>query len=494
MTTKNLPALSVADLQSLLRRHEISPREALDALRARVEDVDQQIGAYLSLDVDAAANEADKANVDLPLGGVPIAIKDIVNVSGQPCTCASKILQGYRAPYDATVIQKLRAAGAIPFGKTNLDEFAMGSSTENSAMKVTRNPWDPSRVPGGSSGGSAAAVAADEAFGALGSDTGGSIRQPAALSGVVGLKPTYGRVSRFGLVAFASSLDQIGPLTKTVRDAALIMNAIAGHDPHDSTSLNEPVPDYTARLGPDLRGIRLGLPKEYMIEGIDPQVKASVDAAVEHLNSLGAEIVEISLPATEYAIAVYYMVATAEASANLARFDGVRYGYRAENPKDTLDLYGRTRGEGFGAEVKRRIILGTYVLSSGYYDAYYLRAQKVRELIRRDFTKAFEKVDALISPTSPVPAFKLGERVADPLQMYLADIFTIAANLAGICGISVPCGFAEVDERRLPIGLQLLGKALDEARILQIAHAYEQSTDWHKARPPIALTVEKSRL
>jgi aspartyl-tRNA(Asn)/glutamyl-tRNA(Gln) amidotransferase subunit A len=296
------------------------------------------------------------------------------------------------------------------------------------------------------------------------------------------------------LVAFASSLDQIGPLTKTVRDAALIMNAIAGHDPHDSTSLNEPVPDYTARLGPDLRGIRLGLPKEYMIEGIDPQVKASVDAAVEHLNSLGAEIVEISLPATEYAIAVYYMVATAEASANLARFDGVRYGYRAENPKDTLDLYGRTRGEGFGAEVKRRIILGTYVLSSGYYDAYYLRAQKVRELIRRDFTKAFEKVDALISPTSPVPAFKLGERVADPLQMYLADIFTIAANLAGICGISVPCGFAEVDERRLPIGLQLLGKALDEARILQIAHAYEQSTDWHKARPPIALTVEKSRL
>ncbi len=494
MTAKNLAALSVADLQSVLRRREISPREALDALRARVEEVDQEIGAYLSLDVEAAANEADKANVDLPLGGVPIAIKDIVNVSGQPCTCASKILQGYRAPYDATVIQKLRAAGAIPFGKTNLDEFAMGSSTENSAMKVTRNPWDPSRVPGGSSGGSAAAVAADEAFGALGSDTGGSIRQPAALSGVVGLKPTYGRVSRFGLVAFASSLDQIGPLTKTVRDAALIMNAIAGHDPHDSTSLNEPVPDYTARLGPDLRGIRLGLPKEYMIEGIDPQVKASVDAAVEHLNSLGAEIVEISLPATEYAIAVYYMVATAEASANLARFDGVRYGYRAENPKDTLDLYGRTRGEGFGAEVKRRIILGTYVLSSGYYDAYYLRAQKVRELIRRDFTKAFEKVDALISPTSPVPAFKLGERVADPLQMYLADIFTIAANLAGICGISVPCGFAEVDERRLPIGLQLLGKALDEARILQIAHAYEQSTDWHKARPPIALTVEKSRL
>jgi aspartyl-tRNA(Asn)/glutamyl-tRNA(Gln) amidotransferase subunit A len=487
MTAEGLRALSIADLQSLLRRREISPREVIDALRARVEQVDPEIGAYLSVDLDAAAKEADKANVDLPLGGVPIAIKDIINVSDQPCTCASNILQGYRASYDATVIQKLRAAGAIPFGKTNLDEFAMGSSTENSAMKVTRNPWDVSRVPGGSSGGSAAAVAADEAFGALGSDTGGSIRQPAALSGVVGLKPTYGRVSRFGLVAFASSLDQIGPLTKTVRDAALMMNAIAGHDPQDSTSLNEPVPDYTARLGQDLRGIRLGLPKEYMIEGIDPQVKASIETAVKHLNSLGADIVEISLPTTQYAIAVYYIVATAEASANLARFDGVRYGYRAENPKDVLDLYGRTREEGFGPEVKRRIILGTYVLSSGYYDAYYLRAQKVRELIRRDFAEAFETVDALISPTSPVPAFKLGERVADPLQMYLADIFTIAANLAGICGISVPCGFVAVNGARLPIGLQMLGKALDEARILQIAHAYEQSTNWHKQRPPIAV-------
>jgi aspartyl-tRNA(Asn)/glutamyl-tRNA(Gln) amidotransferase subunit A len=486
MTAKDLPALAIADLQLLLRRREVSPREVIDALRMRIEQVDQDIGAYLSLDFDAAADEAQKANVNLPLGGVPIAIKDIINVMGQPCTCASRILQGYRATYDATVIQKLRAAGAIPFGKTNLDEFAMGSSTENSAMKLTRNPWDLSRVPGGSSGGSAAAVAADAAFGALGSDTGGSIRQPAALSGVVGVKPTYGRVSRFGLVAFASSLDQIGPLTKTVRDAALIMNAIAGHDPQDSTSLSEAMPEYTARLGGDLRGIRLGLPKEYMVAGIDRQVKAAVESAVKQMSSLGAEIVEVSLPSTEYAIAAYYIVATAEASANLARFDGVRYGYRAENPKDVLDLYGRTREEGFGPEVKRRIILGTYVLSSGYYDAYYLRAQKVRELIRRDFAKAFEKVDALISPTSPVPAFKLGDRVADPLQMYLADIFTIAANLAGICGISVPCGFAEVNEHRLPVGLQLLGKALDEARILQIAHAYEQTTDWHKARPPIA--------
>jgi aspartyl-tRNA(Asn)/glutamyl-tRNA(Gln) amidotransferase subunit A len=492
MTGKDLPALSIADLQSLLRDREVSPREVLEALRARIEAVDVEIDAYLSLDFEAAAKEAEKANVDLPLGGVPIAIKDIINVAGEPCSCASKILRGYRAPYDATVIRKLRTAGAIPFGKTNMDEFAMGSSNENSAMKLTRNPWDLSRVPGGSSGGSAAAIAADEAFGALGTETGGSIRQPAALSGVVGLKPTYGRVSRFGVVAFASSLDQVGPLTKTVRDSALIMNAIAGHDRQETTSLNEPVPDYTAQLGKDLRGVRLGVAKEYMIEGTDPQVKAAINAAMKHMNSLGAEIVDVSLPHTNYAIAVYYILATAEASANLARFDGVRYGYRAENPKDLLDLYGRTRGEGFGLEVKRRIILGTYVLSSGYYDAYYLRAQKVRELIRRDFAKAFEKVDALISPTSPVPAFQFGERTADPLQMYLADIFTSPANLAGICGISVPCGFADADGQRLPVGLQLLGKALDEARILQIAHAYEQTTDWHNARPPIAATRQNA--
>jgi len=493
MIGTDLPALSIADLQSLLSRREISPREVLDALLERIDTVDGGLGAYLSLDIESAMNEAEHSNVDCPLGGIPIAIKDIINVMGQPCTCASKILHGYRAPYDATVIQKLRGAGAIPFGKTNLDEFAMGSSTENSALKLTCNPWDLSRVPGGSSGGSAAAVAADAAFGAIGSDTGGSIRQPAALCGVVGLKPTYGRVSRFGLVAFASSLDQIGPVTKTVRDAALIMNAVAGHDPLDSTSLNEPVPDYTASLGKDLHGIRLGLPKEYMIEGIDPQVRDAINAAVKQLNSLGAEIVDVSLPSTEYAVAVYYIIATAEASANLARFDGVRYGYHTENPKDVLDLYGRTREQGFGPEVTRRIILGTYVLSSGYYDAYYLRAQKVRELIRRDFANVFHKVDALISPTSPVAAFKFGERAADPLQMYLADIFTIAANLIGICGISVPCGFAELDGHRLPIGLQLLGKPLDEARILQVAHNYEQSTDWHKARPPIYSAAQKPK-
>ena len=485
MTATDLPALTIADLQALLRRREVSPREVIDALHARITAVEPQIEAYLSLDLDAARKAAEKADVSLPLGGVPIAIKDIISVADQPCTCASKILQHYRALYDATVIRKLKAAGAIPFGKTNMDEFAMGSSTENSSVKLTRNPWDLSRVPGGSSGGSAAAVSADAAFGALGTDTGGSIRQPAALSGVVGVKPSYGRVSRYGLVAFASSLDQAGPLTKTVRDAALIMNAIAGPDANDSTCLNEAVPDYAAGLDHDLRGMRLGLPKEYMLEGIDPQVKSAVDAALKHFQSLGAEIVDVSLPRTDYAISVYYILATAEASANLARFDGVRYGHRAENPKDLLDHYGRTREEGFGAEVKRRIILGTHVLSSGYYDAYYLRAQKVRELIRQDFAKAFAKVDALISPTSPVPAFKFGEHTDNPLQMYLADIFTNAGNLAGICGISLPCGFAKLDGKKLPIGLQILGKALDEARIFQIAHAFEQSTAWHKERPPL---------
>jgi len=486
MTKRDLPAVSIVELRDFLRRREISPGEVLQALEERINAMDPEIGAYLAHDFATAMAEAEKAEVSLALGGVPIAIKDLINVEGQQCTCASKILRGYRAPYSATVIEKLRGHGAIPFGRMNMDEFAMGSSTENSSVQVTRNPWDLSRVPGGSSGGSAAAVAADIAFGALGTDTGGSIRQPAALSGIVGFKPSYGRVSRFGLVAFASSLDQIGPLTKTVHDSALLMNAIAGHDSHDSTSLNAPVPDYTKNLGRDLKGIRVGLPKEYMIEGVEPVVKAAVMAAVKQLESLGAEIVQISLPHTEYAISVYYILATAEASANLARFDGVRYGHRAENVSSLFDHYAHTRAEGFGAEVKRRIILGTYVLSSGYYDAYYLRAQKVRELIRQDFVRAFEKVEALVSPTSPSPAFKLGEKTTDPLQMYLADIFTNAANLAGICGISVPCGFVQSKNgKKLPIGLQLLGKALDEARIFQIAHAYEQSTDWHKARPAI---------
>ena len=481
-----LTALSVANVQEKLRAKEVSPTDVLRALDARIAQVDPGIHGYLSRDLSAALAEAERADVSLPLGGVPIAIKDVINVSGEPCSCGSKILAGYRANYDATVIRKLRAAGAIPFGRCNMDEFAMGSSTENSAFGHTRNPWDFSRIPGGSSGGSAAVVAADEAFAALGSDTGGSIRQPAALCGCVGLKPTYGRVSRFGLVAFASSLDQIGPFTKTVRDAGLLLNALAGRDPQDSTSLDEPVPDYTAQLGRDLRGVKLGMPREYFIDGIDPQVDAAVRAAIRHYESLGAEIVEVSLPNTEHAVGVYYIIATAECSANLARFDGIRYGHRAEGASNLLDHYGRTREEGFGPEVKRRIILGTYVLSSGYYDAYYLRAQKVRTLIRRDFSNAFEKVDAIICPTSPEVAFKAGERSDDPLKMYLADIFTIPANLAGICGLSLPCGFAQVDGKSLPIGLQLLGKPFHEAEILRIAHAYEQSTDWHKARPTLA--------
>ncbi|MDQ6622790.1 MAG: Asp-tRNA(Asn)/Glu-tRNA(Gln) amidotransferase subunit GatA, partial [Verrucomicrobiota bacterium] len=469
MTPRDLPALGIGELRELLRAKEISPPEVVLALQARIEEVDARLGAYLSADFAAALREAESADVSLPLGGVPIALKDNINLAGQPCTCASKMLRNYRAPYDATVVQKLRAAGAIPFGKTNLDEFAMGSSTENSSVRTTGNPWDLARVAGGSSGGSAAAVAADLAFGALGTDTGGSVRQPAALCGVVGIKPTYGRVSRFGVVAFASSLDQVGPLAKNVRDAAVILNAISGPDPRDSTCLDEAPADFTALLGREIRGLRLGVVKEHTLAGVDPQVTAATAAAVERLHSLGAEIVEVSLPHTDYTVAVYYVLATAEASANLARFDGVRYGHRAENARDLLDHYQRTRAEGFGAEVKRRIILGTYVLSSGYYDAYYLRAQKIRELIRRDFGRVFAQVDAIISPTSPVPAFPIGPRDADPLQMYLADIFTIPANLTGHCALSLPCGFAQTENgARLPIGLQLIGPALDEARLLQI--------------------------
>ena len=478
-------ALTVHEALELLRRKEISPKEIVEALVRRIEQVDDAVHGYLSFDPDRALEEAERADVSLPLGGIPIAIKDVVSVQGHPCGCASKILQGYTAPFDATVIKKLRAAGAIPFGRTNMDEFAMGSSTENSAFGPSHNPWDPDRIPGGSSGGSAAVVAADEALAALGSDTGGSIRQPAALCGCVGVKPTYGRVSRYGLVAFASSLDQIGPLTKDVRDAALIMNVISGVDPCDSTTLDEAVPDYTADLEKGVKNLTLGLPKEYFIKGLDPQVEETVRAAVARYEKLGAKIVDISLPHTEYALSTYYIIAPAEASANLARFDGVRYGFRAEGITGLLDHYGKTREEGFGQEVKRRIILGTYALSSGYYDAFYLRAQKVRTLIRRDFDDAFAKVDAILCPTSPTPAFKLGERTGDPLQMYLADIFTLAANMAGICGISIPCGFAEVEGKKLPIGLQILGKALDEATLFRVANAYEQSTDWHRAKPGV---------
>ena len=469
----NLAGLTIAKARRLIQAGELSPVQLLDAVQTAIEKIDPAVGGYLSRDYERARALAEKTDVTLPLGGIPVAIKDVINVEGEACTCASQILQGYVAPYDATVITKLRAAGAIPFGRTNMDEFAMGSSTENSSLRITRNPRDPERIPGGSSGGSAAVVAADEALASLGSDTGGSIRQPAALCGCVGLKPSYGRVSRYGLVAFASSLDQIGPFTHTVEDAALVLQAIAGHDPLDSTSLDLPVPNYSAPLNDGVKGLKLGVPKEYFVEGMDPQVEARVRAAVEVYRGLGAEIVEVSLPHTKYAVADYYIIATAEASANLARFDGVRYGQRASAPRDLADHYGRTRGEGFGKEVKRRIILGTYVLSSGYYDAFYLRAQKVRTLIRRDFEEAFRKVDGLLSPTSPVPAFKIGERMADPLQMYLADIFTIAANLAGICGISLPCGDAEVDGKKLPVGLQIMAPAFEEARLLRIARAYE---------------------
>jgi aspartyl-tRNA(Asn)/glutamyl-tRNA(Gln) amidotransferase subunit A len=486
-----LNRLTISELTSRLAKREISARDATQACLDQVRRVDSSIKAFLSHDAEdalAQANAADKAlasgatHARQPLLGVPIALKDVLAVKNQPLGCGSKILAKFVSPYDATVVEKLKAAGAVVFGRLNMDEFAMGSSTENSAFFTTRNPWDTSRIPGGSSGGSAAAVAADECIATLGSDTGGSIRQPAALCGCVGLKPTYGRVSRYGLVAFASSLDQIGPFTKDVRDAATMLRVISGRDPRDSTSVPEPVPDYAAALNSDVRGLKLGLPKEYFIGGVDQEVTAAVNAAVKQLEKLGAEIVEISLPHTDYAVAVYYIIATAEASANLARFDGIRYGLRVDGA-DPVELYSRTRGAGFGAEVKRRIILGTYVLSSGYYDAYYLRAQKVRTLIRQDFLKAFEKVDLIVTPTTPTAAFKAGEKSDDPMQMYLSDIFTISCNLAGICGISLPCGFTS--NPKLPIGLQLLGKPFGEATLLKAAHAYEQATPWHKERPAL---------
>ncbi|MGA3265554.1 MAG: Asp-tRNA(Asn)/Glu-tRNA(Gln) amidotransferase subunit GatA [Verrucomicrobiota bacterium] len=486
-----LNQLTISELTAKLAAGEASAREAMQACLDRIQRVDGAIHAFLSHDAADALAQADAADREIargvthaqkPLLGVPVAIKDVIAVKDQPLNCGSKILGQFRSPYDATVIEKLRAAGAVIFGRLNMDEFAMGSSTENSAFGVTRNPWDVTRIPGGSSGGSAAAIAADETVAALGSDTGGSIRQPAALCGCVGLKPTYGRVSRYGLVAFASSLDQIGTFTKSARDAATMLGVIAGNDRRDSTSVPRPVPDYAAALDGNLNGLKLGLPREYLIGGLDPAVKAAVDAAVKKLAELGGEVVEISLPHTDYAVATYYIIATAEASANLARFDGIRYGARVDGA-DPVELYGRTRGAGFGAEVKRRIILGTYVLSSGYYDAYYLRAQKVRSLIRKDFLKAFETVDAIVTPTSPTPAFKLGEKSGDPLQMYLSDIFTISCNLAGICGLSLPCGFAP--SPKLPIGLQLLGKHFGEETLLRLAAAYEQDTPWHGQKPAL---------
>ncbi len=492
--TRDIPVLhqlTISELRRRLASREVSARDAVSACLDRIKGVDGGVKAFLSYDGPDALAQADAADAllksggaaDKPLLGVPIAIKDVLAVRGHPLNCASKILGNFVSPYDATVITKLREAGAIVFGRLNMDEFAMGSSTENSAFFTTRNPWDLTRIPGGSSGGSAAAVAADEAFATIGSDTGGSIRQPAALCGCVGVKPTYGRVSRYGLVAFASSLDQIGPFTKDVRDAATLLGVISGHDSLDSTSVPEAVPDYAAALDGNIRGLKIGLPKEYFVEGLSREVGAAVNAAVKKLEELGAEIVEISLPHTEYAAATYYIIAPAEASANLARFDGIRYGARVAGA-DPFELYSRTRGEGFGPEVKRRIILGTYVLSSGYYDAFYLRAQKVRTLIRQDFLKAFEQVDVIATPTTPTPAFKAGEKTDDPMQMYLSDIFTISCNLAGICGLSLPCGFSAAP--KLPIGLQLLGKPFGEATMLKVAHAYEQATSWHREKPPVA--------
>ena len=472
----SLATETIASLRRRLQAGEITPSEIVQDVASAIEAKNAEIGAYLSWDTEAALAEAATANAKGPLRGIPVAIKDNINVTGQPCTCGSRILaENYRAPYDATSITQLRAAGVIPFGRLNMDEFAMGSSTENSALGVTRNPWDTDRIPGGSSGGSAASVASHTAIASLGSDTGGSIRQPAALCGVVGVKPTYGRVSRFGLVAFASSLDQIGTLTQTVEDSALLLNHLCGYDPRDSTSLDVTVPDFTALLGQDIKGLRIGMPKEYFIEGIHPDVAAATQAAIKQLESLGAHIEEISLPHTEAGVSTYYVLAPAEASTNLARFDGVRYGHRTANATDMLDHYMSSRAEGFGPEVKRRILLGTYVLSSGYYDAYYLKAQRARTLISRDFEQAFQKVDLIVSPTTPSPAHKLGELKDNPLQAYLEDIFTIPANLAGLPAMSVPAGFAVEGGKRLPIGLQFIGKPLDESTMLKAAFAYEQA-------------------
>jgi aspartyl-tRNA(Asn)/glutamyl-tRNA(Gln) amidotransferase subunit A len=485
-----LNQLTISELSVKLSKREISASEIMQSCLDQISRVDGKIHAFISHDATDALSQAEAADKLIANGGeanrtllgIPIAVKDVLAVKNQPLNCGSKILGKFISPYNATVVKKLKAAGAVVFGRCNQDEFAMGSSTENSAFGVTRNPWDTERIPGGSSGGSAAAVAADECIASLGTDTGGSIRQPAALCGVVGLKPTYGRISRYGLVAFASSLDQIGPFTKNVSDAATLLGVLSGHDLRDSTSVSQSVPNYIAALDGNIRGLKLGLPKEYMIGGLNAEIKSAVDASVKKFSELGAEIVEISLPHTDYAVATYYIIATAEASANLARFDGIRYGARVDG-NDPIELYSKTRGAGFGAEVKRRIILGTYVLSSGYYDAYYLRAQKVRTLIRKDFLDAFEKVDAIVTPTSPTAAFKLGEKSDDPLQMYLSDIFTISCNLAGICGISIPCGFTK--SPKLPIGLQLLGKPFGEEALLKIAHAYEQNTPWHKEKAPV---------
>ena len=479
--------MTIEDARNALRQGDLSSEEITHAFLTRIRSLDDQLHTYLTVADELAleqAAEADKrmaAGDDTPLLGIPVAVKDIITTKDVPTSAGSKILEGFVPPYNAFVAERLQQAGAILLGKTNTDEFAMGSSTENSAYDITRNPWDDTRVPGGSSGGSAAAVAAGLAMGALGTDTGGSVRQPASFCGVVGIRPTYGRVSRWGAIAFASSLDQVGTFGRTVSDCATMLQVIAGYDRRDSTSLDVLVPDYKAALTGDVKGLRIGVPREYFIEGIEPAVEASVRAAISELEDQGAEIREISLPHTRYALPVYYLLAPAEASANLARYDGIRYGPRVEG-EDLIDSVKKTRAL-FGPEVKRRIMLGTYVLSAGYYDEYYGRASRVRTLIKEDFLQAFKEVDVIACPTSPTTAFKIGERTADPLSMYLADIYTLSVNLSASCGLSLPCGF---DGQGLPVGLQLIGNTLQEETILNAAYAYEQATEWHKQTPPLA--------
>ena len=482
-----LTHLSASAIAAKVKAKEVSARAVTEAFLARIEAKDDAVGAFLTVMREQALTQADAVDAKIaagvdpgPLAGVPIALKDNLCTLGVETTCASKILKGFVPPYDATVVKKLQAAGAIAIGKTNLDEFAMGSSTENSALKLTHNPWNLSKVPGGSSGGSAAAVAADLAPLSLGSDTGGSIRQPASFCGIVGVKPTYGRVSRYGLVAFASSLDQIGPFAKNIEDAALVMNVLSGHDPHDSTSVPRDVPDYTKALTGDIRGLRIGVPTEYFAAGIAPEIRILVQSAIGVLRGLGAEVGECSLPHTEYTLPAYYIVAPAEASSNLARYDGVRYGHRTQRATSHIDLFEKSREEGFGEEVKRRILIGTYALSAGYYDAFYLKAQQIRTLIQQDFENAFANFDVLITPTAPTTAFGIGEKTDDPLAMKLSDICTLSANLAGIPALSQCCGF---DTNQLPVGMQLLGPAFSEELLFKVAHAYEQATDWHTRRP-----------
>ena len=485
-----LDRLTIHQLQEMLKAGETTSSAIVESVCNRIDAVEDKVNSYITLLSDSALEEAQRADEDIKKGnlkvltGIPIALKDIMCTKDMRTTCGSKILHNYIPPYDSTVVKKLREAGAIFIGKTNMDEFAMGSSTETSWFGITRNPWDLERIPGGSSGGSAAAVAADECIASFGSDTGGSIRQPAAMCGVVGLKPTYGRVSRFGLIAFASSLDQIGPFTKDVEDCAILMNVIAGYDPMDSTSVPMEVPDYREYTAKGIDGWTIGIPKEYFIEGIDPEVSDAVKSAMGVMEKLGARCIEVSLPHSEYCVAVYYVIAPAEASSNLARYDGVKYGLRSEFKEgdSLLEMYKKTRSEGFGAEVKRRIMIGTYALSSGYYDAYYKKASQVRTLIKRDFEEAFQKCDVVLTPTAPAPAFKIGEKTDDPLQMYLSDIFTLSANLAGIPGISVPCGYTKGG---LPIGLQLLAGHFEEGKLIQVASAYEKHSKLEIRRPEI---------